>query len=187
MSFWQQVEDWEICLFVICVLAISVYAWKTVDFENIMKKDSPVPVHMGGSFKPNHKLQNITHENIPDYVYQSLDKDKQFKRYLVGNHKYIFLFTYPGCPYSRHYSQSFKHAFNTLGFGEYYRKRIQITSAKRRISCPAGFTQGCATVWFFQKCFGNLCLFNPQRKQVIIDYSHNAQQLPDLLETYKEW
>lgn len=186
MSFWQQVEEWEICLFVICVLAILVYVWKNVDLENAFKKDSPVPVHMGGKAQYNPKLQQVTLEKIPDYVYATLDEDSKFKRYVTGNHKYIFLFTYPGCPYSRHYSQSFKHAFDTLGFGEYYRKRIQITAHKRMVSCPDGYS-GCATLWFFQKCFGNLCLFNPQRKQVIIDSSHNANQLPDLLEAYKEW
>ncbi len=186
MNFWKQVDSWEIWTFVICALLIMLYFGQRIDFENALKKDSPTPVHMGGKIQPTTRLSNVVVANIPKDVYDSLEKDSKFKRYLTGNHKYILLFTYNGCPYARAYHSAFKHAFTDLGFSAYYRKRIINVGRSYWVSCPTGL-MNCATLWVTQQCFGKICILNPQRKQVVIDASQDANQLPKLLEKYKEW
>lgn len=186
MNFWKQVSGWEIGVFVLCAVLILFYVGKRIDFENMLQKDSPVPVHMGGKIKPGTPLSRVAVVNIPNQVYDSLNQDSKYKRYLTGNHKYILLFTYDGCPYARAYHHAFKHAFTDLGFSEYYRKRIINVGRMFSVGCPAGFME-CASLWVTKQCLGKICILNPQRKQVVVDASQNAEQLPKLLEKYKEW
>ena len=186
MKFWEQVKGWEVWTFLICVFLLCLYIGRQIDFENMLKKDSPTPVHMGGKIQPSAKLTNVTVVDIPSYVYDSLPQDSKFKRYLTGNHKYILLFTYDGCPYARAYHQACRYAFDEQGFSAYYRKRIIHVGRSYWVSCPARM-MNCASAWVTQQCFGKLCLINPQRKKVVVDASQNAEQLPALLEKYKEW
>lgn len=186
MNFWKQVADWEICVFVLCAVLLLFYVGKRIDFENMLQKDSPVPVHMGGKVQRTAKLSKVTVANIPNEIYESLPRDSKYKRYLTGNHKYILLFTYDGCPYARAYHHAFKHAFANLGFSEYYRKRIINVGRMVTVRCPTGLMD-CASLWVTRQCLGKICILNPQRKQVVIDSSQNAEQLPILLDKYKEW
>ncbi len=187
MRFLDQVESWEVWLTLACVLFFGVYFYNKLDIENMFKADSPVPVHMGGGLRDAGPLPRITTVFIPDYVYDSLQRDSQFKRYLTGNHKYVLFFTYPGCPYSRAFKKAFKYLFAERGFDEYYRKRIITVGRTTSVSCPGGHDMNCATAWVYDTCFGNLCIFNPLLRQVVVDPSQNARQIEKLLETYKEW
>ncbi len=49
MRFIDQVQSWEIILFFGGLLFFVVYFGQKVDWENMLKKDSPVPVHMGAA------------------------------------------------------------------------------------------------------------------------------------------
>ncbi len=187
MKFLSQLESWEVWAFLICALFLSVHFGRQIDFENMFKKDAPVPVHMGGKVRAIDNLPEVKVVNIPPYVYESLDADTRFKQYLTGNHKYILFFTYNGCPYARAYKRAFKELFDERGFDEYYRKRIITVGRTTSASCPGRQSMECATLWIFQNCFGGLCILNPQRKQAVIDNSQNARQLADLLEKYREW
>ena len=187
MNFWEQVKGWEVIVFLCCAAILILYFASQMDLENTFKKDSPVPVHMGGKIQTGLKLDNVKTVDIPPHIYESLDRDSKFKRYLTGNHKYILLFTYNGCPYARAYHHAFKQSFEEQGFAEYYRKRIILTGRVVMASCPTGFYKTCPSMWVFEQCFGKICVINPQRKQVIVDASNQADQLPKLLETYKEW
>ena len=187
MRFIDQVEGWEVWLLLGCLLFFGMYFRNQIDFENALQKDSPVPVHMGGGIQPTVGLGGVRMVHIPDFVYASLERDGKFKRYLTGNHKYIYFFTYPGCPYARAYTAAFKHLFEEKGFSEYYRKRVQSVGRTTSVSCPGHQDMNCATAWVYQTCFGNLCIFNPVRRQVVVDSSQNARQLGTLLTTYKEW
>ena len=187
MRFWDQVESWEIILFVGCLAFVALYFGQQVDFENIFKKESATPVHMSGNVTSSRSLPQVEVLSIPQYVYDTLDRDDQFKRYLTGNHKYVFFFTYPGCRYSRAYTNAFQYLFEEKNFEEFYRKRIISVGRTTSVSCPGHRDMNCATAWMYQACFGKLCIINPQRKQVVVDASQNAQQLEPLLEKYKEW
>ncbi len=186
-NFFSQVESWEVWVFLICVLVLGTHFGRQIDFENVFKKDSPVPVHMGGSVRSFGNLRDVKVVNIPPYVYESLNEDTRFKRYLTGNHKYILFFTYNGCPYARAYKHAFNELFNERGFDEYYRKRVITVGRTTSASCPGHQTLECATLWIFQNCFGGLCILNPARKQAVVDNSQNARQLADLLAKYEEW
>lgn len=185
-NFLAQVESWEAWVFVTCAALLVLFFGQKIDLENMLKKDSPTPVHMGGKIQPAAQLAGATVVDIPSEIYESLERDSKFKRYLTGNHKYILLFTYDGCPYARAYHYAFKHAFEKLGFDEYYRKRIINVGRVVSVGCPTGLMD-CASLWVTKQCLGKICIFNPQRKQVVVDASQQAKQLPDLLETYKEW
>ena len=185
-NFFSQVEHWEVWLFLICALILGTHFGRQIDFENIFKKDSPVPVHMGGTIQPTTPLSKVAVVNIPNEIYDTLPQDSKYERYLTGNHKYILLFTYDGCPYARAYHHAFKHAFEKLEFAEYYRKRIINVGRVVSVGCPVGLMD-CASLWVTRQCLGKICIFNPQRKQVVVDNSQNAEQLPKLLEKYKEW
>ena len=187
MSFLDQVESWEVVLFAGCLLFFGVYFGQQMDFENMLKKESATPVHMNGDIRPSRPLSQVAVLPIPSHVYESLEKDKKFERYLTGNHKYILFFTYPGCPYARAYTAAFKRLFAEEGFDEYYRKRVITVGRTTSVSCPGHRDLNCATAWVYQVCFGNLCIFNPQRRQVVVDSSQNARQLETLLDKYKEW
>ena len=187
MNFFSKLESWEVWAFLICALILGVHFGRKIDFENMFKADSPTPVHMGGNVRYANNLKDVSVVNIPPYVYESLQADTQFKRYLTGNHKYILTFTYPGCPYSRAYQHAFKELFSKQGFDEYYRKRVITVGRYTSVSCPGHQTMECATGWIFHTCFGGLCILNPQRKQAVVDNSQNARQLADLLDKYREW
>ena len=187
MRFWEQVESWEVICFLGCALFLAIYFGQKIDFENMFRKDSPTPVHMNGNVGYSRQLSQVQVLPIPPNVYESLDRDTKFKRYLTGNHKYVLFFTYPGCPYARAYTNAFKKLFAADGFEEYYRKRIITVGRTTSVSCPGHRDMNCATAWVFQTCFGKLCILNPQRKQVVVDASQNAHQLEVLLEKYKEW
>lgn len=187
MRWIDQVEAWEVIAFVVCILVFAVYFGHKIDFENVLKKDSPVPVHMQGQIARGAALPGVQVVNIPDTVFESLEQDTEFKRYLTGNHKYVFLFTYPGCPYARAFSNAFKRLFEEEGFDEFYRKRIQPVGRTTMVSCPGHRDMNCATAWVYQNCFSKLCIFNPVRRQAVVDSSQNANQIEALLEAYKEW
>ncbi|WP_428075640.1 hypothetical protein [Candidatus Avelusimicrobium luingense] len=186
-NFLSQINGWEVIVFLVCALILGAHFGRQIDFENMFKKDSPVPVHMGGSVRYAKNIANVQVVNIPQTVYDSLAQDTRFKRYLTGNHKYVLLFTYPGCPYSRAYKRAFDTLFSQRGFDEFYRKRIITVGRTTSVSCPGHQSMDCATAWIFQNCFGKLCILNPQRKQAVADSSQNAGQLADLLEKYREW
>jgi len=186
-DFFAQVESWEVWLFVGALVFLSFYFGRQLDFENMFKQDAASPVHMGALPSGLGTLQGVEVVDIPERVYESLPEDGKFKRYLTGNHKYLFLFTYPGCPYARAFSGAFERLFTQKGFDEYYRKRVISVGRTTTISCPGQRDMNCATAWVYQTCFGNLCIFNPVRKQVVVDHSQNAHQLEALLEKYKEW
>ena len=186
MRFIEQVESWEIVSLLIGLLFLAAYFGQKIDFENMFKKDSPLPVHMTGEILPFAELPDVKIVPIPDSVYTSLQRDTAFKKYLTGNHKYILTFTYPGCPYSRAFDQAFKHLFTEKNFAEYYRKRIINVGRTTMVTCPA-HERTCATLWVYQNCFGNLCIFNPRLRQAVVDSSQNAQQIEMLLTKYKEW
>ncbi len=187
-DFLSQVSEWEIVVFCVCVLLLGAHFAEKIDFENIFKKDSPVPVHMEGKILHTQTLPAVQVVDIPQTVYDSLTQDTRFKRYLTANHKYVLFFTYPGCPYSSAYTRAFKKMFKELGFDEYYRKRVISVGETTFFSCPSGkYAQNCASFWIFENCFGKLCLLNSQRKQAVIDDSQNPKQLSILLEKYKEW
>ena len=187
MRFLDQVESWEVLLLAGCLLFLGVFFGHKIDFENMLKTDSPTPVHMGGGLATSVHFEGESVLDIPDYVYDSLERDTQFKRYLTGNHKYILFFTYPGCPYARAFARAFKKLFSEDGFAQYYRKRIITVGRFTSVSCPGHTDMNCATAWVYQNCFGNLCIFNPLRRQVVVDSSQSARQLEVLLEKYKEW
>ncbi len=187
MNFFSKLESWEVAILVICIAVLAVHFGKKIDFENAFKKDSPTPVHMGGNQRYAGNLKKVQAVKIPAYVYESLEQDSQFKRYLTGNHKYILMFTYPGCPYSRSYTHAFKYLFQERGFDEYYRKRVITVGRSTSVSCPGHQDMNCATAWIFQNCFGGLCILNPQRREAIVDNSQDARQLDALLEKYREW
>lgn len=187
MNFFSKIEGWEVWFLLICGLILGTHFARQIDFENMFTKESPTPVHMGGNLRYAGNLKEVQVVNIPPAVYESLQEDTKFKRYLTGNHKYILTFTYPGCPYSRAYQRAFKELFTKRGFDEYYRKRVITVGKRTSVSCPGSQTMDCATAWIFQNCFGGLCILNPQRKQAVVDHSQNARQLADLLEKYREW
>ncbi len=187
MSFMDQVESWEVVAFLLCALVLGSYFASKVDWENLLQKDSPTPVHMGGELQPSHAITGIQVVPIPDSVYESLETDTKFKRYLTGNHKYVYFFTYPGCPYARAFTNAFKQLFEKDGFSEYYRKRIQTVGRTTSISCPGHRDLNCATAWVYHMCFGKLCIFNPVRRQVVVDGTQNARQIEALLERFREW
>ena len=187
MSFFDQVESWEVVALIGCLLFFGVYFGQRIDFENILKKDSPVPVHMDGRIAPTRALAQVEVLPIPARVYESLKTDKQFERYLTGNQKYVFMFTYPGCRYARAFTAAFKKLFEQDGFGEYYRKRVITVGRTTSVSCPGHRDMNCATAWVYQTCFGNLCIFNPQMREVVVDHSQNAGQIEVLLTKYKDW
>jgi len=187
MRFIDQVESWEVIAFLVCALILGGYFVRQIDFENIFQKDSPTPVHMGGELQPSHAISEVQVLPIPDSVYESLETDTKFKRYLTGNHKYVYFFTYQGCPYARAFTSAFKRLFEKDGFDKYYRKRIQIVGRSTFVSCPGHRDMNCATAWVYQTCFGKLCIFNPLRRQVVVDGTQNAGQIEALLEKYREW
>lgn len=187
MKWWREIEGWEVIVFAGCLLFFGLYFGRQIDFENLFKKEAAAPVHMGGELFPFTSLKQVEVRPIPDFVYQSLEQDSQFKRYLTGNHKYVFMFTYPGCPYARAFYRVFRELFEEKGFGEYYRKRVITVGRYTSISCPSGRDMRCATAWVYEQCFGNLCVFNPVRRQVVVDSSQNAKQIEMLLHKYKEW
>lgn len=186
-SFLEQVESWEVITLLVCGLVLGLYFLQKVDLENMFKKDSPVPVHMEGIITPSQKLQEVQVLDIPDFVYATLPKDGQFKRYLTGNHKYVLFFTYPGCPYARAFDRAFRYLFEEGNFEQYYRKRIIKVGQTTTISCPGHQDMNCATAWVYQTCFGKVCIFHPQLKQVVVSASQNARQIEPLLQTYLEW
>lgn len=187
MKWLAEVEGWEVLLLAGCLLFLGIYFGRQIDFENMFKKEAASPVHMGGKVAYGPDLQQVKVAAIPDFVYQSLEKDSQFKRYLTGNHKYVFMFTYPGCPYARAFYRTFQELFVGKDFGQYYRKRVITVGRTTTVSCPGGHDMLCATAWVYQQCFGNLCIFNPSRRQVVVDSSHSAQQIEPLLTRYREW
>lgn len=180
------IKSRELIGMLICLLLLAVYFGHKMDWENILQKSSPVPIHMGKTAaKP--PLPSVEVLPIPDRVYKSLPTDGQFKRYLTGNHKYVFFFTYSGCPYARAFTTAFERLFSKDGFAEYYRKHIITVGRTTSVSCPGHRDMNCATAWVYQTCFGKLCIFNPQRHEVVVDSSQNASQIEKLLEYYKEW
>ena len=187
MRFIDQVEAWEVIVFFVCLLILGSYFGRQVDWENMLKKDATSPIHMGGELQPSHEIKDVQVLPIPDWVYKSLETDGTFKPYLTGNHKYIYFFTYTGCPYARAFTNTFKRLFEQDGFDQYYRKRIQVVGRTTSVSCPGHRDMNCATAWVYQTCFGKLCIFNPVRKQVVVDGTQNAKQIEPLLDRYKEW
>ncbi|MBR4682478.1 MAG: hypothetical protein IKP06_04160 [Elusimicrobiaceae bacterium] len=185
MKLTEKIQGWEVCIFAICAWIILLQCAKYIDFENALKKDSPTPVHIGGPIQRDPNLPQVTVTDIPDSVYKTLDRDSKFKRYLTGNHKYVVLFAHPNISSSEDYAQKLRYAFSKQGFAQYYRKRIY-QKGSWFATCPNGEIQ-CASLWLHQTCFGNLCLLNPVRKQAVIVPLHHADQLPALLEAYKEW
>jgi len=186
MRFWEQVESWEVICLVGGLAFLALYFGQRIDFEDLLKKDSPVPVHMEGKIASSRNLPGVEMQPIPDFVYASLQTDTKFKKYLTGNQKYVFLFTYTGCPYARAFSATLERLFSQKGLGEYYRKHIVHVGRSTTVVCP-GHAMNCATQWVFQTCFGNLCIFNPAHRQVVVDHSQNAGQIELLLDKYKEW
>jgi hypothetical protein len=187
MNYFSKIERWEVIVFLVCAVILGAYFVQQIDFENMLKKDSPVPVHMGGEVRPSRPLSDVEVISVPPYVYESLKEDTRYRRYLTGNHKYILLFTYPGCGYSRAYTHALKQLFQERGFDRYYRKRIITVGQRTSASCPDPTSAECATMWIFENCFGELCILNPQRKEVVVDHSQKAGQLAELLEKYREW
>lgn len=186
MRLMDLIKSREFIELLICLLLLAVYVGHKMDWENILQKNSPVPVHMGKQVA-GHTLPSVKVLPIPDSVYKSLPADGQFERYLTGNHKYVFFFTYSGCPYARAFTTAFKHLFSKYDFAQYYRKRVITVGRTTSVSCPGHRDMNCATAWVYQTCFGNLCIFNPQRREVVVDSSQNASQIEKLLEQYKEW
>lgn len=181
MRLKEQLQKGETWVFLICAFSLGMYCFDKFDVSNLVKWDSSTPVHMGGSVGDTTQLKEVSVLNIPDEVYQSLNGDSHFKRYLTGNHKYILLWTF-SAPYYRPYTEAFERTFPL--FSAYYRKRVEAEMG------PAGVMVGCgqrASQWLLKNCFEHVCILNPQRKQVVVDKSKDARQLPILLEAYKEW
>ena len=186
MSFFEQVEGWEVACLIGGLVFLGFYVGQRVDWEDMLRPRASAPVHMEGKISSSAKLAQVEVLPIPDSVYTSLQTDTKFKQYLTGNQKYVFLFTYTGCPYARAFSDTLGRLFAQKNFGEYYRKHVIHVGRSTTVSCP-GHVMHCATAWVYQTCFGNLCIFNPSRRQVVVDHSQNARQLESLLDKYKEW
>ncbi|MBR4682477.1 MAG: hypothetical protein IKP06_04155 [Elusimicrobiaceae bacterium] len=186
MSFWQQVEKWEIYTLIVCILFFTFYFGKRIDFENIMRKDSPVPMHMGGNVASTAQLKEVTVLDIPDHVYASLSKKTHCQHYLTDNHKWALFVTFP-CPGLLSYERAFKKIFQKSDLSEYYRKRVVNVGILFNFYCPRWSNTDEASEWILSHCLKKTCIFNSQRRQVVIDKSLEEEQLPALLEAYKEW
>ena len=156
-----------------------------LDWENILEPDSPTPVHMNGKIAKAKPLTNVTVEKIPQAVYDSLQANKKYARYVTGNKKYILVVTFGSKPNKKAFTQALDRLFKEEGFQEYYRKRIIDLGNSWLSSC--NLTETCPELWINKYCSQKVCLIHPQQKQAVMDSSGDVTQLKQLLEKYKEW
>ena len=183
MGFFEQVKSWEILCLIGGLSFLGVYFAQRVVGDQFQQQPAAV-VQTEGQSASADGLAQVEVLPIPNAVYTSLATDTKFKKYLTGKDKYVFLFTYTGCPYARAFSSALDQLFLQDGFGTYYKKHVMNVGSSITASCPANARE-CATVWVYNTCLGNLCIFNPAQRQVVVDHSQNAQQIKPLLDKYK--
>lgn len=177
-------ESWEIWLAIIVCLFFGFYIYNNVDFENLLKPDSPIPVHINGQFPPTYKFKNVKAVSIPQAVYDSMTSDSAESRYLKGNQKYVVMVTSWSCPYAVAFKQAFKRVFEEKEYSEYYRKYIKVVGKFVSLSCK---DPNCSKIWIFRHCSSGFCIINPIEKRAIIYESNNHKQIEEVLDAYKEW
>jgi hypothetical protein len=178
---WKQVESWEIWLTMGVLFFGGLYIYNHVDFEDLLTKNPPAPLHMEGKIADSRPLKEVQIVSIPNEVYETMAQEPKGAKYLMGNKKYIIAILPTNCPYANAYKNALNYLFKEKGFSEYYRKHLM----------HGGFftcrSENCSMFWLYNHCGGGICLINPARREAVIDNSQNTKQLPMLLEKYKNW
>lgn len=131
-------------------------------------------------------LKNIKTVNIPQKVYDGIKDNGDYKEYILGNKKHVFMVTFTGCPYARAFRQQLERLFSYGDYSDYYDKDIIPVGQGVAVSCNASH-MNCPKAWLFDKCGEGICIINPVTRQAVIDNSQNPRQIEALLDQYKDW
>lgn len=131
-------------------------------------------------------LKNVKTVTIPQKVYDGIKDNGEYKEYLFGNKKHVFMVTFTGCPYARAFRQQLEQLFNYGDYADYYEKDIIPVGQGVSVSCNSNH-MNCPKAWLFANCGEGICILNPVTRQAVIDNSQNPRQIEALLDRYKEW
>lgn len=131
-------------------------------------------------------LKDIKTAAIPQKVYDGIKDNAEYKEYLLGNKKHVFMVTFTGCPYARAFRQQLERLFSYGDYSDYYEKEIIPVGQGVSISCNSDH-MNCPKAWLFKHCGEGICIINPVTRQAVIDNSQNARQIEALLDQYKDW
>jgi len=176
-----KIEAWEILATIGVLFFGGLYIYHHVDFEDLLTPNPPQPVHMEGKIAKTKRLKDVQVVPIPKEVYDAIEMDSQGSKYILGNKKYIVVLTGRGFPQLSAYRNKLSDLYRNKGFSEYYRKHFIETN---------GFTyrnENCPLCWLWNNCLRKVCLINPAKRIAVIDSSLDVEQLPILLEKYKDW
>ncbi len=174
----------EIIILILCILGLVAYFAASVDWENTLKPMPKTPVHMNGKIAKTAPLTNVKVETIPPAVYDAMNWDHKYEKYLTGNQKWIIVISFTNQPRPHEFSQELSRLFQEKGYGEYYRKRVINLGNRYQWSCHR---ENCPISWLYKYCMKAVCIIQPQKRQAVIDTSLDKNQLALLLEKYKEW
>ena len=117
---------------------------------------------------------------IPQNVYDSMERAPQWKEHLLGDKKRVLLMTWDGCPYARAFKNSLQEVFKDAQIQKAYTLE-QATAAQLQ----AVLQTPCR--WIMDHCMAGICIINPRTHEAVVDSSQNAGQIVPLLEGYSSW
>ncbi len=145
------------------------------------------------------RLSGVKAVQIPQNVYNSMERAPQWKEHLLGDKKRVLLMTWDGCPYARAFKNSLQEVFKDAQIQKAYTLDIQVTG--QMVSCGSMILPDTekATLaelqavlqtpcrWIMDHCMAGICIINPRTHEAVVDSSQNAGQIVPLLVGYASW
>ena len=170
---------WEIVLLLASLGAIIYYS---IDWDSPKQKK----VFLLNVNNQTMFVSQVIIEEIPQKIYDGISNNPQYKEYLLGNKKRVFMLTWDGCPYRVAFKNQVQKAFTIPAVHATYEQNIISTGQTFSYSCNSR-DYNCPIAWVAKHCMGNICIINPKTREAIIDYSRNAKQIIPLLAAYASW
>jgi len=135
------------------------------------------------------KISEITNisgvEKIPDNVYSSTSpKDGLYK--IINASTKIIYWSGPDCYQGKGFKRELEDAFRQNNLSSYYQHYPDLHSTGVWVRCSDGSVD-CAQNYLYGNCSEDVCIINPQRREIIKVNGHNTSAVISKAIEAKDW
>ena len=167
-------------LLFLCVLTAGLF----IVFPDKVPFELPTGTNMGGKMALPGGFADGKVKNIPQEVYDSIEKNNEFSQYLQGPKKHVLTLSLRGCPYAKAFASAIDAAFLDEDIANAYQKDIVPIGSSESVYCNGN---QCPRRYLFYTCGQGLCIINPAKRQILVEKSRRPERLMQLLYAYKDW
>lgn len=128
-------------------------------------------------------IPNVKVLPIPQEVYDSIPDNPSHQEIFLGDIKKVHWVSLRGCPYAAAFREAVERTLKK--YPSAYQNTMEWTSGTRWINCAPGY-KTCPEMWLVNNCM-ELCIINPQKRQIVALQQRNGKQAAALLEKLKDW